>query len=164
MVQNWPYEFPGAYWFDNQEEHAALDVLRNGSPFRYYGLGEPKYTDLYEERARAFYGVKHALAVNSGTGALECAVSALNIGPGDEVIVPAFMWVATAGSVVRANAIPSLCEVDDSLSMDPDDLERKITTRTKLIIPVHMAGAPCDLDAVMDVSNRHGIQIGRAHV
>ncbi|MHB9027291.1 MAG: DegT/DnrJ/EryC1/StrS family aminotransferase [Candidatus Latescibacterota bacterium] len=159
MVQNWPYEFPGAYWFDEQEERAALDVLRNGSPFRYYGLGEPKYVNLYEERARAFYGVKHALAVNSGTGALECAVTAFNIGPGDEVIIPAFMWVATVGSVVRANAIPALCEVDDSLCMDPKDLERKITSRTKLIIPIHMAGAPCDLDPIMEVANRRGIPV-----
>lgn len=159
MVENWPFEFPGAYWYDEQEEQAVLDVLRNGSPFRYYGLCDPKYVDRYEERARAFYGVKHALAVNSGTGALECAMAAFGIGPGDEVIIPAFMWVATVGTVIRANAIPALCEVDDSLCMDPRDLERRITPRTKLIVPVHMAGAPCDMDGIMDVANRHGIPV-----
>jgi 8-amino-3,8-dideoxy-alpha-D-manno-octulosonate transaminase len=159
MITDWPYEFPGAYWIDEQEEQAVLDVLRHGSPFRYYGLREPKYVDAYEETARAFYGVRHALAVNSGTGALACATAALGVGPGCEVIVPAFMWVATVGAVVRANAIPVLCEVDDSLTMDPAALERKITPRTKLIIPIHMAGAPCDMDTVMDVANRHGIPV-----
>ncbi len=159
MVEKWPFEFPGAYWFDEQEEQAVLDVLRNGSPFRYYGLCEPKYADLYEERARAFYGVKHALTVNSGTGALECAMAAFGVGPGDEVIIPAFMWVATVGAVVRANAIPVLCEVDDSFCMDPGDLERRITPRTRLVIPIHMAGAPCDMDGIMDVANRHGVPV-----
>jgi len=159
MITDWPYEFPGAYWMDEQEEQAVLDVLRNGSPFRYYGLREPKYVNAYEDAARKFYSVGHALAVSSGTGALASAVAALGVGPGSEVVLPAFMWVATAGAVVRANAIPVLCEVDDSLTMDPADIERKITPRTKLIIPVHMAGAPCDMAAVMDVANRHGIPV-----
>jgi dTDP-4-amino-4,6-dideoxygalactose transaminase len=159
MMTDWPYEFPGAYWIDEAEERAVLEVLRNGSPFRYYGLREPKFVNEYEDEARMFYGVKYALAVNSGTGALASAVAALGIGPGDEVILPAFMWVATVGTVVRANAIPVLCEVDDSLSMDPADLERKITPRTKLIIPIHMAGAQCDMDRIMEVANRRGIPV-----
>ena len=159
MIRDWPYEFPGAYWIDEQEEQAVLDVLRNGSLFRYYGLKEPKYVSAYEDEARAFYGVKHALAVNSGTGALTSAIAALGVGPGDEVIIPAFMWVATVGAVIQANAIPVLCEVDDSLSMDPADLERKITSRTKLVIPIHMAGAQCDIASIMVVATRHGIPV-----
>lgn len=66
----WPYEFPGAYWLDEQEDQAVLDVLQNGSLFRYYGLDKPKYVDSFEAAAREFYGSKYALAVNSGTGAL----------------------------------------------------------------------------------------------
>ena len=81
-------------------------------------------------------------------------MTALGIGPGCEVIVPAFFWVATAGAVVQANAIPVLCEVDDSFCMDPRDLARKITPRTKLIVPVHMAGAPCDMKAIMAVAEQ----------
>ena len=87
------------------------------------------------------------------------AMSALEIGPGCEVILPAFLWVATVASVVSQNAIPVLCEVDDSLCMDPADLERKITARTKLIVPIHMAGTPCDMEAIMAVANRHGIPV-----
>lgn len=155
----WPYEFPGAYWLDAQEEEAVLDVLRTGSLFRYYGLGAPKYVDALEAAACEYYGVRHALAVNSGTGALTVSLAALDIGPGCEVIVPAFLWVATVGAVVQANAIPVLCEVDDSLTVDPADLQRKITSRTRLILPIHMAGAPCDMAAIMAVADRHGLPV-----
>jgi dTDP-4-amino-4,6-dideoxygalactose transaminase len=159
MAIDWPYEFPGAYWLDEQEDAAVQDVLHNGSLFRYYGLHAPKHVDAYEAAAQRYYGVKHALAVNSGTGALMAAMSALDVGPGCEVILPAFLWVATAAAVVHQNAIPVLCEVDDSLSMDPADLERKITPRTKLIVPIHMAGTPCDMDGIMAIANRRGIPV-----
>lgn len=159
MLSDWPYEFPGAYWFDAQEEQALAEVMRQRAPFRYYGLGKPQFVDAYEAAAREFYGVPHALAINSGTGALMAAMSALGIGPGCEVIVPAFLWVATVAAVVQQNAIPVLCEVDDSLTLDPVDLERKITPRTKLIVPIHMAGAPCNLEAIQAIAQRHGIAV-----
>jgi dTDP-4-amino-4,6-dideoxygalactose transaminase len=159
MAIDWPYEFPGAYWLDEKEDAAVQDVLHNGSLFRYYGLNAPKYVDAYEAAAQRYYGVKHALALNSGTGALMAAMSALDVGPGCEVIVPALLWVATVAAVVHQNAIPVLCEVDDSLSMDPADLEQKITPRTKLIVPIHMAGTPCDMEGIMAVANRRGIPV-----
>lgn len=159
MRVDWPHEFPGAYWMDEQEEQAVVDVLRNGSLFRYYGLNPAKYADMYEAAAREYYGVPYALGINSGTGALISSLVALGIGPGCEVIVPAFMWVASVGAVVQANAIPVLCEVDDSLCMDPADLEKKITPRTKLILPIHMAGSPCNMDAIMAVAKKHGIPV-----
>jgi dTDP-4-amino-4,6-dideoxygalactose transaminase len=159
MSLDWPHEFPGAYWLDEREDRAVEDVLHHGSLFRYYGLGTPKYVDVLEEAARNYYGVRYALGLNSGTGALMAAMSALGIGPGCEVILPAFLWVATAAAVVQQNAVPVLCEVDDSLSMDPADLENKITPRTKLIVPIHMAGTPCDMEAIMRVAGRHGIPV-----
>ncbi|MGA2863686.1 MAG: DegT/DnrJ/EryC1/StrS family aminotransferase [Verrucomicrobiota bacterium] len=159
MKCKWPDPFPGAHWLDEREDRAVLDVLHRRSLFRYYGLKKPKYADALEKTAREFYGVKYALGVNSGTGALFTAMTALGIGPGCEVIVPAFFWVATAGAVVNANAIPVLCEVDESFSMDPRDLERKITARTKLIVAVHMAGAPCDMKAIMAIANRRRIAV-----
>jgi dTDP-4-amino-4,6-dideoxygalactose transaminase len=159
MPLDWPHEFPGAYWLDEQEDQAVQDVLHNGSLFRYYGLKTPKYVDALEEAARKYYGVKYALGLNSGTGALTAAMSALGIGPGCEVILPSFLWVATVAAVIHQNAIPVLCEVDESLSMDPLDLARKITPRTRLIVPIHMAGSPCDMGAIMDVANRHAIPV-----
>lgn len=155
----WPQEFPGVHWIDDKEEKAVVDVMREGSLFRYYGTKPPRYVDAFEEAARKFYGMKYALAVNSGTGALTCALSALEIGPGCEVIVPAFLWVATVGSIVHAGAIPVICEVDESFNLDPHALKMKITPRTKLIMLIHMAGAPADLDAVLDVANEHGIPV-----
>ena len=159
MQETWPFEFPGAYWIDEAEEQAVLDVLRKGSLFRYYGLGTPRYVDALESAARDFYGVPCVLAVNSGTGALTVALAALDIGPGCEVILPAYMWVASVGAVVQAGAIPVLCEVDDTFTMDPADLERKITPNTKLILPIHMAGVPCEMAGIMEVANRHGIPV-----
>ena len=159
MKMKWPDPYPGAYWLDDREDRVVLDVLHRRSLFRYYGLKKPKYVEAMEKTARDFYGVKYALGVNSGTGALFTAMTALGIGPGCEVIVPSFFWVATVGAIVNANAIPVLCEVDDSFCMDPGDLAKKITPRTKLIVPVHMAGAPCDMKAIMTIANRHGIAV-----
>lgn len=158
-IKNWPHEFPGAYWLGREEETAVRDVLRRGSLFRYYGIGAAKYADRYEAAARRFYGARFALGVNSGSGALFTCLRALDIGPGCEVIVPAFLWVATVSAVVHAGAIPVLCEVDESFTMDPRDLARKITPRTKLILPIHMAGAPCNMGAIMKIARQHGIPV-----
>jgi dTDP-4-amino-4,6-dideoxygalactose transaminase len=159
MVKKWPSGFPGINWLSEEEEKAVMDVVRKGAFFRYYGPRSPTHVNQLEEYARTFYGVRHALAVNSGTGALFTAMSALGIGPGTEVIVPAFMWVATVTAVIQNNAIPVLCEVDDSFSMDAGDLEKKITSRTKLIAAVHMAGTPCDMDVIMGVAERNNIPV-----
>ena len=156
---DWPSEFPGAYWIDEKEENAVADVIKNGSLFRYYGLGKAKYVDMFEAKAKAFYNSKYALAVNSGTGALITCMQALGIGPGCEVLIPAFMWVATVGAVIANNAIPVLCEVDESFCIDPIDLEKKITPKTKLIIPIHMAGSPCNMDVIMDVAKDYNIAV-----
>jgi 8-amino-3,8-dideoxy-alpha-D-manno-octulosonate transaminase len=159
MKIKWPEPYPGAYWLDAREEQAVLNALRRRALFRYYGVKPPRYVAALEQAAREFYGVKYALAVNSGTGALTTAMAAFNVGPGDEVIVPAFFWVATVGAVVQANAIPVLCEVDDSFTMDPRDLARKITRRTRLIVPVHMAGTPCDMRAILAVARQRGLPV-----
>ncbi len=159
MKFQWPDPYPGAHWLDAREGRAVLDVLRKRALFRYYGIQKPKYAQALEETAREFYGVKYALGVNSGTGALFTAMTALGLGPGCEVILPAFLWVATVGAVVAANAIPVLCEIDNSFCMDPQDLERKLTPRTKLIVPVHMAGAPCNMAAIMAVARKHRLPV-----
>ena len=159
MAQEWPHPFPGTNWLDEAEEQAVLDVLRNGSLFRFYGPGKPTHAASLEARARQYYGVKHALAVSSCTGALMVSMRALGIGPGCEVILPAFLWVATVSAVVHAGAIPVLCEVDDSLNMDPADLARKITPRTRLIVVVHMAGAPCDMKSIQAVAAARGVDV-----
>lgn len=159
MKDKWPSEFPGTNWIDSDEEHAAVDVVRKGALFRYYGPEEPTHVSALEERAKSIYGCRYALAINGGTGALITSLVALSIGPGDEVIIPSFLWVSTVGAVVYANAVPVLCEVDSSFTMDPEDLEKKITANTKLIIAVHMAGTPCDMGRVMEIADRRDIPV-----
>ena len=116
---DWPFEFPGTYWIDEKERDAVVDVIDNGSLFRYYGLNDAKHVDIFEAKAKKYYGAKYALGVNSGTGALMTCMQALGVGPGCEVIVPAFMWVATIGAIIANNAIPVLCEVDESFCHIP---------------------------------------------
>jgi 8-amino-3,8-dideoxy-alpha-D-manno-octulosonate transaminase len=123
---------------------------------RYYNPKPSKVAEL-ETCAREIFGSKYALAVNSGTSALITAMVACGIGPGDEVIVPGYTFFATAAAVVSAKAIPVIAEVDDSLTMDPVDVERKITPQTKAIVPVHMVGCCSNMGALMQVARKHNL-------
>jgi 8-amino-3,8-dideoxy-alpha-D-manno-octulosonate transaminase len=152
-----PLEFPGVHYYDDQEIEAALRVLRSRSLFRYYGIDLQKETEKFEEEFARAVGVRHALAVASGTGALSVALSALGVGPGQEVIVPAYMWVSVVASVVNQGAIPVLADIDDTFCLDPRDVERKITSRTAGIILVHMSGAPGDAKAIQKIAKEKNL-------
>jgi 8-amino-3,8-dideoxy-alpha-D-manno-octulosonate transaminase len=104
-------------------------------------------------------GTRYALAVSSGTGALECAVTALGIGPGDEVILPAWTWHSTCTAVIRAGALPVFAEIDESFNIDPSDIEARITPHTKAIVAVHLQGNPADMDAVLAVARKHKLRV-----
>lgn len=125
---------------------------------RYYNPNPSKVDEL-EALVRELFNVKYALALHSGTSALETAYVACRVGPGTEVIVPGYTFFATAAAVVSAKAIPVIAEVDESLTLDPADVERKITPRTKAIVPVHMAGTNANMGAIMEIANKHGIQV-----
>jgi dTDP-4-amino-4,6-dideoxygalactose transaminase len=112
-----------------------------------------------EEAMKNLVGTKHCLAVNSCTSALVASYRALGIGAGDEVIVPAYTFFATSATVAASNAIPVIVDVDESLCLDPAAVEKAITKRTKAIVPVHMRGAPAEMDELMAVSKKHGIPI-----
>ncbi len=152
-----PLEFPGVHHMDEREIEAAVRVLRSRSLFRYYGLDLQREVEAFEQEFAAFLGVRHALAVASGTGALHTALAALDVGPGQEVIVPAYLWVSVAAAVVNLGAVPVLADIDDTFCLDPRDVERRITPRTRGIILVHMSGAPGDVEAVSGVARRHGL-------
>jgi len=140
----------------------VLDVLQSGHLSRFGDLDDPRFKhkvyDLEREFA-VFCGASHAVATNSGTSALLVSLHALGIGEGDEVLVPGFTYVATYGAIVHARAVPVLVEIDESLTIDPSDLERKVTDKTKAIIAVHMLGNPCDMSAVTAVADRHGLHL-----
>lgn len=126
---------------------------------RYYGEPGKSRVKQLEALCAELLEVPYALAVNSGTSALNAAYVAAEIGPGDEVIVPGYTFFATAAEVVAAKAIPVIAEVDESLTIDPTDLERKITPRTKAIVPVHMIGTCCDMDPIMEVARKHDLLV-----
>ena len=113
----------------------------------------------FEEELAAFTGARHALAVSSGTAALICALQACGIGPGDEVLVPAYTWMATAAAVLQVGAVPVLIDVDDTLTMDPADLAARLTPRSRAVIPVHMINRPCDMEAILAVARGAGLRV-----
>ena len=155
----WPRMNPGEAVIGEEERKEVLDVIDAHSPFRFYGQNLQKKAETLEKEFCEFVGVKHALGVTSGTAALKVALLAAGVGPGDEVIVPAVTFIATAGVVVAAHARPVFADVGPDMGLDPVDVERKITPRTKVIIPVHLLGGAADMDPIMEVANRHDITV-----
>lgn len=155
-----PPMFPGGMRIGEEEEQAVLDVIRSKRLFRYYGPNPgPSQVAMLEQEFSGFMHAQYGVAVTSGTAALMCGLVGLGIGPGDEVIVPAYTWIASASAVVAVGAVPVVAEVDELLTLDPLDVERKITPYTRAIIPVHMRGAPCRMDALLDVARKHGLKV-----
>jgi len=149
----------GPQFFDEREQQALMEVLESRSPFRYWGPGNPTKVMRFEEKFAEYMGSRFALGVTSGTAALDCAVAGLGIGPGDEVIVPAYTWWSDYTCVVHAGALPVFADIDRSLNIDPKDFERKITPRTKAVIAVHLLGTPCDMDPIMQTAREHGVAV-----
>lgn len=116
--------------------------------------------EKFEKKFAAWCGVKYAVAVNSGTAALHVALAALDIGPGDEVIVPPYTFIATASAVIQQNAVPVFADIDPAtLNISPEAVAAKITPRTKAIVPVHLFGLPADMAAINEVAGKHGIPV-----
>ena len=108
-------------------------------------------------RYAEYLGVKHFALAASGTHALAAAMIAVGLGPGDEVLIPAHTYMATATSVLAVGAIPVIVDVDESITIDPDAVEDAIGPRTKAVVPVHMWGAACNMDAIMEIAERRGL-------
>ena len=146
------------YVIGQEEADAVRRVIESRQLFRYRG-GEGGETDQFETEWAEKIGVKYALTVTSGTAGLMCALAGLGLELGDQVIVPAYTWMATAVAPLPFGAIPVLAEVDETLTLDAADVERKITPRTKAVIPVHMSGFPSNMDAVMEAAARHDLKV-----
>ncbi|MEM7539359.1 MAG: DegT/DnrJ/EryC1/StrS family aminotransferase [Chloroflexota bacterium] len=157
-----PRTGPGGFGMtaiDEQEEAAVLEVMRAKRLYRFDGGEEESSTSKLEKDFAAFTDSQFSLAVNSGTAALILAYQGLGVGPGDEVIVPAYTWMSTASAAMALGAVPVIAEVDESLTLDPADVEAKITPYTKAIATVHMRGTPSRMDELLDVANRHGLPL-----
>jgi dTDP-4-amino-4,6-dideoxygalactose transaminase len=152
--------YPGGMMIDAEEEAAVLEVLRTRRLFRYYGPQPgPSQTEELERAFAGHTGARYALAVTSGTAALVCGLQGIGVGPGDEVIVPAYTWIASASAVLAVGAVPVLAEMDKTLTLDPADVERKITPYTRAIMAVHMRGAPCRMAELSDIARRRGLKL-----
>jgi len=155
-----PPMYPGGMAMGKEEEQAVIEVIRNKRLFRYYGPknGLSKTAEFEKSFAKNF-GVKYVRAVSSGTAALICALVGAGVGPGDEVIVPAFTWISTASAAIMLGAIPVIAEIDSSLTFDPNDVCRKVTKLTRAILPVHMCGAPADMDSIMAIARKYKLTV-----
>jgi dTDP-4-amino-4,6-dideoxygalactose transaminase len=141
-----------------EEIDAVTAVLRSKTLFRFADQKNSvvgKFEELFKEKTQ----VRHALAVNSGTSALVSGLIGIGVSQGDEVLVPAYTYIATAAAVLAVGAFPVMVEIDASFTMDPEDLERKITPRSTAVIPVHMRGVPCDMEKIMKVARAHNLKV-----
>ena len=152
--------YPGGLEIGEEEKKEVMEVLDNKYLFRYYGpAGAESKVKKFEEAFAKKMGSKFCLATSSCTGALLSAMTAVGIGPGDEVIVPGYTFFASCATIVGAKAIPVIAEVDETLTIDPDDIVKKITPSTKGIVCVHMRGVPCDMDRIMKIAREHNLVV-----
>lgn len=153
---------PGFYFFGDEERQQVEDVLASGYLSRYGREDDPQFkrkVSTFEEEFAQKMGARYCVALNSGTSALMASLVAVGLQPGDEVLVPGYTFIASMSSVIAVGGLPVLVEVDDSLTMDPADAERKITDRTRVIMPVHMLGNPCDLASIQALAEKYNLTI-----
>ncbi len=155
-----PGSSQGAMDIGQEEIDAVTNALKRKTLFRFLNPPEISESEQVEKIYREMLGVPYTLAVGGGgTSALIAALVGLGIGSGDEVIVPGYTYIATASACLCVGAIPILCEVDDSLTIDATRIEELITPYTKAIIPVHMRGGVCDMDAIMAIARKHNLKV-----
>lgn len=139
-----------------EEVEAALGVLRTKRLSQLVGEEVSKF----EEDFSKYYGVKHAIAVTSGTTALHLALAAAQLGPGGDVVLPPYTFMATANAILHQGLVPVFADVNpQTYNLDPDEVDRRVTEKTKAIIPVHMLGQPADMRFVLEVARRHGLMV-----
>ncbi len=140
----------------NESEAAAVEKVVKAGVWGVHGENVPEFARQFA----AFQGVRHVVPVFNGTVAIDLAIEALGIKPGDEVIVPDYTFMATASAPMRRGATVVLVDVDrDTFCLDPEKLEGAITSRTKAVLPVHFGGHPCDMDRIMEIANRRGLGV-----
>lgn len=155
-----PGSIQGVLEIGQPEIDAVTAVLRRKTIWRFLNDDSISESAILEQRFREMLNVDYTLAVGGGgTGALICALVGLGIGTGDEVIVPAYTYIATAAACLSVGAIPIICEVDESLTMDPEDLAKKVSEHTRAIIPVHMRGTVADMAPIMAVARRRKLKV-----
>lgn len=153
---------PGAYLAGEEERKEVADVMESQYLSRYGSEEDPRFKRKVITLEKEFAersGTQYSVAVNGGTGAIMAALTALGVGPGAEVIVTGYTFVASISAIIAVGGTPVLAEIDESLTMDPEDLEQRITDRTKVIMPVHMLGNPAAMDGIMAIAGKHKLMV-----
>lgn len=156
--------------FDEGEERSVLEVLRSGRWWRYShssgvtldeeAVGTGSQVRMFQEEFADYHGARYGVACNNGTAALDMVIRALGIGPGDEVIVPAYTYIASCTCALQSNAIPIFVDIDpDTYNIDPDRVEEAITDRTRAIVPCHFGGQVSDMDGLCEIAERHNVHV-----
>ena len=159
VIQRELNRYKGAAAIGEEEKAAVLEVLESQSLFRYYGPHLLSKVAGFETAFADFVGARHAVAATNGTAALRIGLAALGVGPGDEVIVPAVTFIASVSAIVAQKARPIFAEVDETMQLDPADLARCVTKRTKAIMPVHLGGVAVEMDPVLTFARQHGLKV-----
>jgi len=153
---------PGSYLIGEEEKKNILEVIESGWLYRYGETENPSFKAKVlqlEEELAAYTGSKYAVALSSGTAGLFCGMGALGIGPGDEVIVPGYGFIASLGTIVYSRAVPILAEIDTSFTLDPEDVRKKISPRTRAIMLVHTLGNPGRIDEIKQIAYDHNLYL-----
>ncbi len=152
----------GAELIGQEEIKEVMDVLQTGILMRYNFDEARNYVFKvreFEEAFAKYCGTSYALGVTSGSSALKVALTALDVGPGDEVLVPAFTFLATYEAVMEVGAIPVMVDIDETLNLDPNEIEKKKTQYTKAVIPVHMCGSAANIDKIVEVARKNKLLV-----
>ena len=157
-TESFPAPWLGPAEIDETEVEAVAKVVRSQRIFRFLDLENSQCARL-EDLFREMTGCSHALAVGGGTAALISGLVGIGIGDGDEVIIPGHTYIASASAVLIVGAVPVLAEVDESLNLDPSDIEHRITSRTRAIMPVHMRGTPCRMKEILEIAKKHNLSV-----
>jgi 8-amino-3,8-dideoxy-alpha-D-manno-octulosonate transaminase len=152
--KNW-----GPQYYDDKELRQLEDVLEGRNPFRFSNPLDKSKVAMFENEYAARMRTKYALAVTSGTAALHTAMAALEVGPGDEVILPAWTWFSCYNAVLQVGALPVFAEIEESFNIDPSDIEHRITPQTKVIMAVHLQGNPADMDPILALARKHSLKV-----
>jgi 8-amino-3,8-dideoxy-alpha-D-manno-octulosonate transaminase len=152
--RNW-----GPEYYDDKEQKQLDEVLQSRNPFRFSNPLDKSKVALFENEYAARMQTKYALAVTSGTAALHVAMAALEVGPGDEVILPAWTWYSCYNTIIQSGALPVFAEIDESFNLDPNDIEQRITPQTKVIMAVHLQGNPADMDPILAIARKHRLKV-----
>lgn len=149
----------GSSFLGREEINVAAKVIESQSLFRYYGPELLFMANQFEEQLRTYFKQDYALVVSSGTAAIKCALRAIDIQPGDEVIVPSYGFIATAGAVSNVGAIPVFADINSTMTINLDDIKRKVTNKTKAIIVVHLFGSAGNIKEIVQFASEHHIKV-----